>query len=95
MSESAPGTIALKQWNATALWAWDIQADVCSICRNLVMVPCLDCTGKPNCDCTISWGECMHAFHTHCLQRWLKIRSACPVDNTPWQLKRVCSPNEQ
>ena len=30
----------IKRWNAVALWAWDIQTDVCSICRGQLMEPC-------------------------------------------------------
>ena len=30
----------IKKWNAVALWAWDIQTDVCSICRGQLMEPC-------------------------------------------------------
>lgn len=62
-----------------ALWKWDLDADTCSICRNIVMMPCIDCTSKSSINCSISWGACTHAFHTHCLDRWLKVRNACPI----------------
>lgn len=29
-----------KQWNAVALWAWDIVVDNCAICRNHIMDLC-------------------------------------------------------
>jgi hypothetical protein len=32
------------QWNAVALWAWDIVVDNCAICRNHIMDLC-----KPSC----------------------------------------------
>lgn len=28
------------QWNAVALWAWDIVVDNCAICRNHIMDLC-------------------------------------------------------
>src|SRR5436305_4333608 len=30
----------LDQWNAVALWAWDIVVDNCAICRNHIMDLC-------------------------------------------------------
>ena len=29
-----------SQWNAVALWAWDIVVDNCAICRNHIMDHC-------------------------------------------------------
>lgn len=29
------------QWNAVALWGWDMVVDNCAICRNHIMDPCL------------------------------------------------------
>jgi hypothetical protein len=30
----------VRQWNAVALWAWDIVVDNCAICRNHIMDLC-------------------------------------------------------
>lgn len=30
----------MVQWNAVALWAWDIVVDNCAICRNHIMDLC-------------------------------------------------------
>lgn len=27
----------LKKWNAVAMWSWDVECDVCAICRVQVM----------------------------------------------------------
>lgn len=35
--------------------------------------------------CTVAWGVCRHAFHMHCISRWIKARKVCPLDNTPWE----------
>src|SRR2546423_732751 len=36
----------LPQWNAVALWAWDIVVDNCAICRNHIMDLC-ECSYDP------------------------------------------------
>ena len=42
-SSGLPGTrrrTNKTQWNAVALWAWDIVVDNCAICRNHIMDLC-------------------------------------------------------
>ncbi|KAJ2777761.1 RING-box protein hrt1 [Coemansia javaensis] len=78
----------IKKWTSVALWAWDMDTDVCAICRNNNMELCLECQAeqgtKDTADCTLAWGSCNHAFHFHCISRWLKSRNSCPLDNSEW-----------
>lgn len=82
----------VKKWTAVAFWSWDIVVETCAICRNHLMEPCIEC--QPNSinnsseQCIAAWGVCNHAFHMHCIQRWLKSRPVCPLDNKDWTYQK-------
>eukprot|EP00823_Brevimastigomonas_motovehiculus_P003332 TRINITY_DN200_c0_g1_i1.p1 TRINITY_DN200_c0_g1~~TRINITY_DN200_c0_g1_i1.p1 ORF type:complete len:113 (+),score=10.42 TRINITY_DN200_c0_g1_i1:85-423(+) len=80
----------LLKWNAVVWWQWEVEQEKCAICRNLIMEECIECQanqkGSDNSECQIAWGVCNHTFHLHCIQRWLKTRTVCPLDNQEWEL---------
>ncbi|KAH8323091.1 hypothetical protein KR074_003162, partial [Drosophila pseudoananassae] len=82
----------IKKWDGVAMWSWDIVVDNCAICRNHIMQLCIECQACggpiPFEQCTVAWGTCNHAFHLHCISRWLQMREVCPLDNRKWEFQR-------
>lgn len=45
-------------------------------------------------ECGVAWGKCNHAFHLHCISRWLKSRNVCPLDNSKWEFQKYANNNK-
>ena len=82
----------IVHWHAVAQWLWDIAVDTCAICRNHIMDLCNECQASSQdlvyATCTVAWGTCGHAYHLHCISRWLKTRNVCPLDNRDWAFQK-------
>lgn len=60
---------------------------ICAICKRKFTDKCVQCVYNKvpqNYVCPISWGTCGHYFHSHCIERWLKIgKTNCPHTTLP------------
>lgn len=84
--------IQLKKVMAVGLWSYDMKVETCAICRNHIMDCCIECQNDryfETTDCLVSWGECNHAFHSHCIDRWLKNKNICPLDTKEWKYQNI------
>ncbi|EPZ34667.1 TPR-like protein [Rozella allomycis CSF55] len=83
-------------WKTAAIWKWNVEDDVCGICRAPFEGCCPECK-IPGDDCSLSkmvvvyfivWGACKHCFHLHCLMTWLQSQNEkqqCPMCRQEWQ----------
>ncbi|CAN6575880.1 unnamed protein product [Malus baccata var. baccata] len=81
--------ILLTVWHAVASWTWDAQDETCGICRMAFDGCCPDCK-LPGDDCPLIWGACNHAFHLHCILKWVNSQTSqahCPMCRREWQFK--------
>ncbi|KAG5191878.1 anaphase promoting complex subunit 11 [Tribonema minus] len=84
--------VKLKRWHGVAVWKWDVEDDVCGICRMAYDACCPDCT-MPGDNCPPVWGECNHAFHIHCAMKWLASQAQagggapCPMCRRDFKFK--------
>ena len=87
--------VEVKKWNVVAMWHWNIEVENCAICKNQISDLCVDChansASASDNECQVAWGQCNHAFHHHCIGRWLKTRATCPLCDTEWEMTSVAN----
>ncbi|KAG9393251.1 APC/C catalic core Apc11 [Carpediemonas membranifera] len=77
--------IEVKDWHTVAKWKWLKSEDSCGICQMPFEMACPKCT-IPGDDCPVALGKCSHAFHIHCIMKWLENgRTECPLCRQPFE----------
>jgi hypothetical protein len=65
---------------------------ICAICHNQLKHHCIVCDPgaesgpdapppKEGKKCAVASGMCGHVYHAHCINRWLRTRDTCPLDD--------------
>jgi len=68
--------------------SWQGEQDNCSICKIGFHQPCANCEVIGEVDpCPIQEGNCGHKFHMHCISKWIKEHSTCPLCSSHWEVK--------
>ncbi|KAG6612600.1 Anaphase-promoting complex subunit 11 [Phytophthora cinnamomi] len=83
--------VRIKRWHGVATWRWGVEdEECCGICRYAFEACCPDCA-MPGDGCPPVWGACNHAFHMHCLMKWLEslqsMRQHCPMCRQDWKFR--------
>ena len=86
MSDIQPSTmkVTINACNSISFWTWTgDDDDVCAICQN-PLDGCAEGAEFPGDESPVVWGDCQHAFHLRCLQRWLQTNNSCPICRRDW-----------
>jgi len=83
--------VTVESWSPVAIYAPEVTDLECHICRSNLTEVCATCIQVKNIEtqrCPISKGDCNHAFHQHCIRKWLTNGDGvCPVDKTTWHCR--------
>ncbi|TBT97113.1 RING-H2 zinc finger domain-containing protein [Hamiltosporidium tvaerminnensis] len=79
--------ISLKKIYATYSWKWDLEDEMCGICQQSFEQMCSECTHPVNCKPCI--GSCKHAYHMHCVSKWLQSNKICPMCRKDWSYYKI------
>ena len=94
---SSSSLLKIKSIHPVFVWKWKLVNESCSICRTELQESCIECqanfssfsSSSSSEKCPIAWGNCGHAFHQHCIFRWLKKHNTCPLDMTDWTTVKI------
>lgn len=85
--------IEIVSLSPVAEWTYQFPMEKCTICMEKLVGKCVKCLDSHNIcanECPISLGKCGHAFHYHCIDKWIKEKQGfgdCPIDKTPWDFR--------
>ena len=84
----------IKKSSLYSFWSWNIDIDMCTICRNSLQEPSINYQAAFGINnhkdgLTICFGTCNHIYHLDCIQNWLNTRNTCPLCNIEWETSKI------
>ena len=62
------------------------ETEICAICKSSFSSPCAQCEANDIASpCPIENGFCGHAYHLHCIRKWVEHHPTCPTCNAKWE----------
>ena len=90
-SKTKKNIVSIHSAKYVGIQTYNVKNEFCGICRNLLTMNCITCDNELQSDtnCNPSFGTCGHAFHFHCIHRWLKScpKMTCPICVIEWNFK--------
>ena len=80
--------LSIKSVNLRGTWNLETINEDCPICQCNIIESCVECSSNNKVDCISVMGECSHVYHLHCIERWIKTKNVCPLDNKEWHYKK-------
>lgn len=80
--------LSIKSVNLRGTWNLETINEDCPICQCNIIESCVECSSTNKLNCISVMGECSHVYHLHCIERWIKTKNVCPLDNKQWQFKK-------
>lgn len=64
--------LSVRSMNLVGVWQWNCELRDCGICQRGLEQTCPGCMHHgPGDACKVIKSTCGHAFHEHCIQKWL------------------------
>lgn len=79
-------TYVATKFSPVYLSKWNGDQEICGICKNEFLRPCLRCEGTGSTEpCPTAQSTCGHIFHLHCINEWARTRGTCPICIQKWE----------
>lgn len=77
--------LEIERVELVGIWRYEASNSVCGICKNELTQLCIECQVRLRGKCVPKRGVCGHAFHEHCMRKYINEHGMhCPIDTTNW-----------
>lgn len=84
--------VTIDSLNIVATWKFKVENKNCPLCRNNLMAPTQADIDNKDIKNVIKVGKCKHAYHSVCIDKWLKNSNvSCVTCKTEWKPEKTVS----